>query len=640
MNMMMRRLPHAGDPAPPAIPPALTALAVAGRKAVRANRRPGRPGIPALPGIIDTWTDLTASRRRNLRTAVTVLERAAGRDLAAIAFTPETVRGILAATTPATCAVSDYTFKGYRGWIRYVLQRLGLMEDRQRTIGQLAPAWQRLLDGLTNDKTWIRLKAFIRFCSERGLDPAAVDDKALAAYLELLRQSDIRGTSRTTVRRVAKAWNQATETLPGWPAQYLQAPAAEPRQYSLPFSSYPPSLQDDVEAFRSRLTGGDGGSLYSESEDDDPGPPAPLRPASIRTRLDAVRLLLAGAIHTGTPIDHITSLAVLVERATAKAVLDWHWRRAGRRTTDHTGVLSDTLRMIAKYHARLPAVELTRLLPVLRKAKPKKRSTMTEKNTAMLRELADPIRRAKILHLPEQLMRMAARERAGGVDARGRERAPHPAEAARLAMVAVAIEIELHAPMRIENLSKLRLGVHLKKLDERRRTYAHIAVQAEETKTTVPFDWPLEKDTAQLLAEYIAIHRPMLPNATGDWLLPSKTRGDAPRTKGGLGKAITAAIHHHVGVRMTVHQFRAFAGALILEENPHALEDLRLILGHSTLATALVYYKAWAPQEAAARFGRLITTKRRQSRLLAEAAFASPRRRGKPTSTRGGGGGA
>jgi integrase len=613
------------------IAPPLTALAVAGRKAVRACKRTGKAGLPAIPGVIDTWVDLTPSRRRDLRTAVTMLGRAAGKDLAAIPFTAQEVRAILGATTPAACGLSDATFKAYRGWIAHVLKRLGLMQER-RSAGDLLPAWASLVSSMTDDKAWIRLRAFVRHCSALGVAPSEVEDATLAAYLEHLRQGDIRGTARDTVRRVARTWNKAIETIPGWPAQGLSPPVSEPRQYSLPFGSYPPSLQADVEAFRLRLTLMDGDKLYPEDEDQDLGPSVPLRPASVRTRTNAVRLLLAAAVQTGMAAEAITSLSVLVQRDRAKAILDWHWRRAGKRTTDHTGVLSDTLRVLAKHHVRLPPEDLARLLPVLKKAKPPKRSTMTSKNATVLRELEDPVRRAKILHLPAHLMRLAHRTRAGWVDARGGEHVPPRHEAARLAALAVAIEIELHAPMRIENLAALRLGQHLKKLDVRGTDYTHIAVQAEETKTGVPFEWPLEKDTAALLADYVSRFRPILPNASGTCLFPSKVRTDRPRSKNGLGKAITTAIHKHVGVRMTTHQFRAFAGALLIEDNPHAIEDLRLILGHSTLATALAYYKAWAPKDAAARFGRLISSKRRQTRLVAEAAYGGSPRRGRPSS--------
>ena len=92
--------------------------------------------------------------------------------------------------------------------------------------------------------------------------------------------------------------------------------------------------------------------------------------------------------------------------------------------------------------------------------------------------------------------------------------------------------------MRIQNLATLRLGVHLMKRHARRGSYSHVAVQAGETKTNIPFEWPLEKDTAQLLADYVSLYRPALPHASGDWLFPSKDHDDRPRTESGLGKAI------------------------------------------------------------------------------------------------------
>jgi integrase len=273
------------------------------------------------------------------------------------------------------------------------------------------------------------------------------------------------------------------------------------------------------------------------------------------------------------------------------------------------------------------------LLPVLRKAKPKRRKTITEKNARLLRELEDPVRRAKILHLPRHLMRLAPRLRDGWVEVDGTEHTARPLEGARMAALAAAIEVELHMPMRLENLSRLRLGVHLQKLDSQRRTYTHVAVPAEDTKTQVPFEWPLERDSAALLEEFVRAFRPLLPHAASDWLFPSKVGEDRPRAKGGLRCAILKGIHSHVGVRMTPHQFRALAGAFILEDNPHAIEDLRLILGHSTLEMSLRYYAAWAPKDAAARLGRLISTKRRETKWIADAAFAKRRRSSGPPKT-------
>lgn len=52
---------------------------------------------------------------------------------------------------------------------------------------------------------------------------------------------------------------------------------------------------------------------------------------------------------------------------------------------------------------------------------------------------------------------------------------------------------------------------------------------------------------------------------------------------------------------MSTHQFRALADAFILGANPHAIEDLRLVLGHTTFDTSMRFYASSAPKGAVAR---------------------------------------
>jgi integrase len=623
MNMMR---PGPITPAPLAISTGskgLTAFAVAGRKAVR------RKGAeqPVIPGIIDSWTDLGPGRRGDLKTAVGLLARASGKDLAQIPFTAKSVRDILDLTTPAALELSDTSFAAYVGHLRYILRRLDLLKERRRAGHELRPAWAPLIDTLTDKIAWLRLKAFVAFCSDRGLDPVVVNDAVLADYLAHLQVSDVRGSARDTVRRVAKGWNHAAETVPGWPGTRLTPPASEPRQYSLPFDAFPPSLQEDVASFEARLRRGKGESLFAEDRD---GPKDPLRAASIRTRMVGLRLALAALVHSGTPPGAITRLAMLVEIEHLKEILIWHWRRAGERKGAQLGILVDTLRVVAKYHARLEGDALHKVLDLLREAKPKRQVRMTARNMKLLAEFEDERRRAAMLHLPRHLLRIAERQRSGWIDARGQEHPPRALDAARTAALAVAVEIELHCPIRIENLTNLRCGHDLVRLDGRARGYTHVRISADDVKNDVAIEWALDSDTRQVLGEFVNHYRPLLPNANSDWLFPSKTYDDRPRNKGSLGNAISLAIHRNVGVRMSTHQFRALAGALILGENPHAIEDLRLVLGHTTFDTSMRFYASWAPKGAVARLSKVITTERRRTRLIADAAFAKRNREAPP----------
>jgi integrase len=599
------------------IAPPLTALAVAGRKETRACRRTGKAGLAAIPGVIDTWVDLRPSRRCNLRTSVTMLARAARRDLAAIAFTAEEVRAILAATTPAACGLSDATFKAYRGLIAYVLMRLGLMEERRRA-GDLLPAWASLVRAMTDDKAWIRLRAFVRHCSALGVAPDDVDDAMLATYLEHLHQSDIRNTARDTVRRVARAWNKAVETVLAWPAQRLSPPPSDTRQYALPFESYPPSLQADAEAFRDRLSGANRKGLFQND-----GPRRPLRPRSVETRMVALRLALAGLVHSGVPPERVTSLAMLLESDNLQALLNWHHARGGGKVGAHLGVIGATLAVLARHHVKLPPDRLGPVLDDLKQVRPPKQRFMTAKNERRLRQFDDPQHLADLLHLPNVLFAEAERIRDGapaGPD--GERRPPRPREAAWLAAAALAIEIEFCCPLRLANLASLRLGVHLLRLGRDARRITHIMIEGDPaddqgTKNHDPIRWPVSAALADALDRYLEGFRPMAGRGAGsDWLFPHRDRADIHRDRGGLATAIVDAVHRRAGVRVNVHLFRAFCGSLVLEENPEAIGDLQMLLGHRTLEVSMTFYRSRRPDRAAGRLADIVERRRKETRHL------------------------
>jgi integrase len=600
-----------------AIQPPLTALAVAGRKEIRACKRTSKPGSPAIAGVIDTWVDLTPSRRRDLRTAVSMLGRAAGKDLAAIPFTAEEVRAILAATTPAACGLSDATFKGYRGWIAYVLKRLGLMQERH-TAGDLQPTWASLVRAMTDDKAWIRLRAFLRYCSARGIEPGDVDDTVLAGYLDHLRQADIRGTARDTVRRVARAWNKASETMPGWPAQRLAPPPAEPRQYSLPFSSYPASLQAEIKVLCARLSGSNGNGLFQGD-----GPRRKLRPRSVETRMVALRLALAGLVHSGVPPERITSLAMLLVRENLQALLNWHYVRGGETVGAHLGAIGATLAIVARYHVKLPPERLAEVLEDLREVRPPKQRFMTAKNERRLRQFDDPQNLAALLHLPNILFAEAERIRDGTPDIPGGEgRPPRPRDAAWLAAVALAIEIELCCPLRLANLASLRVGLHLLRLDRDGRRITHIMIEGDPaegqgTKNHDPIRWPVSAELSVAFDRYLTGFRPVAgPGAASDWLFPHRDRADIHRGQGGLANAIVAAVHRHAGVRINVHLFRAFCGSLVLEETPEAIGDLQTLLGHRTLEVSMTFYRSRKTEGTAQRLAGIVERRRNETRHL------------------------
>ncbi|MFC7694901.1 hypothetical protein ACFQY5_40935 [Paeniroseomonas aquatica] len=63
-------------------------------------------------------------------------------------------------------------------------------------------------------------------------------------------------------------------------------------------------------------------------------------------------------------------------------------------------------------------------------------------------------------------------------------------------------------------------------------------------------------------------------------------------------------------MRVNVHAFRAFAAALILEDNPHAIEDIRALLGHASFEVALRHYRRTNRKGAGERLSEAISKRR------------------------------
>ncbi|WP_237213331.1 tyrosine-type recombinase/integrase [Falsiroseomonas oryziterrae] len=531
------------------------------------------------------------------------------------------MRDLLGRKTPAALDVSQGTLRAYRSSLRFLLRRMGLLATPSLAVAELPADWTALLDLLPNRFARMSLGGFAAFCGGRGIVPAEVDDAALQAFAEHLREADIRITAWDRARRAAATWNRAAEAVPGWPNRRLGGVQSRQQRYAPAFSTYPASLQQEIARFAERLAGtapGGGSGLFTGD-----GPPVPLRPGAIRSHLAALRLAMAALVHTGTPAEEITGLAYLVEHR--RRAIEWHYERAGRRASHITGAIASVLNIIAKYELKLTGEALRVILDDLRRAHPPRQREMTAKTAARLRELEDPARAVALVRLPELLIGIAAQTRDGWVDSRGVEHPPQPKRAAWLASIAVAIEILLHCPLRLSNLAALRLGVHLQTDGGRRGDRpTRLVVEPHEVKNGARIECRLPASTSSLIAHYVAKFRGLIAHPGSDWLLPSRDHADRPRDKTTLGTAITDTVHEHIGVRMNAHLFRAFAGALILEDAPNAIDDLRDVLGHKGYDTGLRHYRSVSAKGASQRLAALISRKRSLSGITSTSSKTRP----------------
>jgi hypothetical protein len=206
-----------------------------------------------------------------------------------------------------------------------------------------------------------------------------------------------------------------------------------------------------------------------------------------------------------------------------------------------------------------------------------RRGGLTEKNTALIRQVLTPGVWSRVVKLPQDLMSTARSQRSS---------APH--RAVVTAQLAVAIAILTVAPVRLANLVAIRLGVNLIKPGGPDSNY-WLVFPEHDVKNRVRLDYPLDQYLTRVIDEYVHHFRPiLLRDRNDDWLFPGQ-RGGA-KSSILLSGQIKQRIYQTTGLRMTVHQFRHAAGALILQARPGEYELVRRLLGHRNVQTTIKAY--------------------------------------------------
>ena len=183
---------------------------------------------------------------------------------------------------------------------------------------------------------------------------------------------------------------------------------------------------------------------------------------------------------------------------------------------------------------------------------------------------------------------------------------------------ALAIDLLLHVPLRMENLAELNFEQHLH-WPQGRGKPALLVFNGDDTKNSVP----LEFEIPAVLTERLQIYRnEIAPAITGK-------RPDAvfitwtgePRKQSAITLAIERTVLRQLGIKLTPHQFRHLAAKIILDANPGAYELVQQLLGHRNTKTTMNYYGGINTRSAGRAHADLIM-KLRQSGMN--------RRRGRP----------
>lgn len=436
-------------------------------------------------------------RRRNMISALRRVSRFAGKPPEEIAASATALREVFRNSSPMAAGVSVGRWHNLRCLSLDALHRVGLPALQNRAHVSLSLGWDALRDRLPHVGFRAGLSRFMGWCSAAGIEPERVTQEVFDSYAAALRDGSIRVDPKQAFRTTCILWNRAASEIAGWPALPVPVPSHS-RRYALEWHDFPASFQEDVEAFLTR-------SRIQDPFADDYA--KPVKPSTVEHRRKQIRQMATALAMSGFKRDSIRSLATLVEPGNAERLLRVLYDRHRERST-YLHQQATLLRTIARHWVRAPAEQVAKVAGFTRNLAVK-RLFMTDKNRERLRQFDNPANLWALLNLPRRLV----------ADVQGGDWQKH-ADAVR-AMLAVAVELLIAAPMRIDCLVGLMPDRHLVAVRRGKTAVTHLLVPAELTKTGFPLEVELPPETVTLLQLYRDTYRQRLTGLPGPYLFPN-----------------------------------------------------------------------------------------------------------------------
>jgi integrase len=446
----------------------------------------------------------------------------------------------------------------------------------------LTPAWEELRNEIRDKLVRARLSSLMRFCSANNIAPIEVDEVIVDRFISYRSQCGM-SADHAFRRLLARAWNANVGIIQGWPARRLTEPPVK-AAVAVAWDEFPEGLRRDVDGYLqglSRVRRSRTGQRIR-----------PLKPATISARRTELAAAARMAVKSGAPIESLDSLSALLAPDVAEKILDAYWRRNGENPKLFTIDLARRFLAIAKETKCVDDAACERLDEMRRDLEEHRHGGLTDKNIAVIRQVLTPGVWSRVVKLPLTMMAAARRQQHA------------PVRAAVTAQLAVAIGILAAAPVRLANLTAIRLGTNLIKPDGPDSNY-WLVFPGYDVKNRVKLEYPLEQYLTDLIDEYVHDFRPaLLRGRNQDWLFPGQ-RGGA-KGKISFSGQISQRIYKGTGLRMTVHQFRHAAGAIILQRRPGEYELVRRLLGHRNVQTTINAYVGLENIQASEIFTKIV----------------------------------
>lgn len=484
---------------------------------------------------------------------------------------PALLREHLKSISPAMAGLTKGSWTSVRSRILTALQRADVQVMAGRRTRPLSPEWAKLYGGLPENGPQAALGRLIGYLSDHGVAPAQVSDAHVERFASELTTASLCGQPAAIVRSAIRGWNKAVDGSDGWPSQQLTLPQARRQGYVFPPDQFSHSFQKSLTAYLDYL---------ADPPEDDDAPPKGLRPNTLKLREFQFRQMASALVHRGIRIEAINRISQLATRESVEMICDFFIERRGRSDCVQLNGFLAVLRPLAIQHLKDRALadwigrRMKRLMGRTR------RFGMTEKNRRRLSVFRDPRHIRDLLLLPYRLLKQA-------------ESGSSAEDAARLVRTAVAVELEIMCPIRLQNLAEINVDTDFVRSHAGKDAMVHLFIPGKRTKNGEDIELELPRQSTALIDLYLTKYRNHLiepqHRGTGPRFLFPKSDG-TPKVGRVLADGICKVMERELGIKFNMHLFRHLGCFLYLRSHPGQIDVMRRVLGHTDGQTTMRFY--------------------------------------------------
>ena len=526
------------------------------------------PEAPSLAATLRQFEELpgeSVSRKARARAAVATVCRLLKKPAGEIPAQPNSLMRQFSRFRKAPTGLTAKSMANCKTELRYLLRKAGGHSGRSG-FRPLSADWLAIRDAYGKQPLIWKLSRFMAFCSGSGVGPQEVDDGTLEKFRTALRASAEIDKPETKVRDTIGAWNKLSALAVDMRLPKLFVPPAQIARWTIEPNKFPQSFQDDVSGWQERLSHVD--------PDAEEGPIHASRPASLKLYKHQVFKAASALVFSGRPIESLTSLGCLVDIDAFKAILKHLRLRQGGKLTLALHGVGTTLTGIARHQEHRDDEHVKRMARICANYNV---TDSISKSHERLKAFEDERLTGALLHLPDRLLKEAANPKAS------------PRTARTLAQVAIALEIEMHAPLRRENLVALNTQQNIQSVTVNGQPRWIVRFEPHETKNRARLTYELPTVAVRRIESALGFYAQ--PNG---WLFPG-TKGSHKQGEL-LGKQVKRIVEQRLGIPFHLHMMRGLVATIQTREHDNGLEFARAMLGDRSDRTVRKYYISTAEQ--------------------------------------------